>query len=177
MKYPANFLSVLLKLNLLDKMRRNVTALKQRGTFMSEKYQMPITAIALLNDRNSTDIQLIEGRQEIPLTFKDFTSIYNWPNMGSLRKMAFESDNNGLASFCKIQKAPFGITSNPFQTTKGRDHQKKQTMYGKLVQVLIQNLLILNEIRLRMAYGSIHEIKNSKSLGATRLKSLAERED
>ena len=41
-------------------------------------------------------------KNEIPLTFKDFTNIYRWPNMGSLRKMAFESDTNGLISL-----APF----------------------------------------------------------------------
>lgn len=46
---------------------------------MSEKHQMPITAIALLDNRNSTDIQLIEkGKEEIPLTLEDFTSIYSW---------------------------------------------------------------------------------------------------
>lgn len=56
----------------------------------------------------------------------------------------------------------------------------KQTPHsseGKIVQALIQNLVILNEIRLRMVYGSIYEIKNNKSLAATRLKSLTKQED
>jgi hypothetical protein len=52
-----------------------------------------------------------------------------------------------------------------------------KTMHGKIVQVLIQNLVFLNEIRLRIAYGPIHEIKNNKSLAATRLKSLTKQED
>jgi hypothetical protein len=42
-------------------------------------------------------------KEEVPLTFKDFTGAYSWPNMGSLRKMAFESEINGLKqAFLKI---------------------------------------------------------------------------
>jgi hypothetical protein len=84
------------------------------------KHQMPITTIALLDNRNSTDIQLIEGREEIPLTFKDFTSIYSWSNMGSLRKIAFESDNNGLAeAFVKFKKRRLVLPRTLFKLLKG----------------------------------------------------------
>jgi hypothetical protein len=50
-------------------------------------------------------------------------------------------------------------------------------LYEQIIQRLIQNLMLLNERRLRMAYGSIYEIRNNKSLAVTRLKSLAEQED
>lgn len=84
---------------------------------MSAKHQMPITS---MDDRKGTDIQLIDGREEIPLTFKDFTSIYSWPNMGSLRKMAYESDTNGLAeAFVKFQKRRLVLPQTLFKLLKG----------------------------------------------------------
>jgi hypothetical protein len=47
--------------------------------------------------------ELQNEKGEIPLIFKDFTRTYSWPNMGSLRKMAFESEKNGLKkAFLKI---------------------------------------------------------------------------
>ncbi len=42
-------------------------------------------------------------QQDIPLTFKGFHKVYEYPGPGSLRKMAFESDVNGLKSaFLKV---------------------------------------------------------------------------
>lgn len=86
---------------------------------MSEKHQMPITSIALLSDRKGNDIQLIDGREEVPLTFKDFTNTYNWPNMGSLRKMAYESETNGLAgAFIKFKKRRLVLPQTLFRLLK-----------------------------------------------------------
>lgn len=53
----------------------------------------------------------------------------------------------------------------------------KQTPCGKIVQALLQNLVLLNEVKLWMAYGPLYRIKNNKSLAATRLNNLAEQED
>jgi hypothetical protein len=59
-------------------------------------------------------------KNEIPLTFKDFTNIYRWPNMGSLRKMAFESDTNGLSvAFIKFKKRRLVLPQTLFKLLKG----------------------------------------------------------
>jgi len=61
-----------------------------------------------------------EKNDEIPLTFKDFTSIYSWPNMGSLRKMAYESETNGLSSaFVKFKKRRLVLPQTLFKLLKG----------------------------------------------------------
>ncbi len=40
---------------------------------------------------------------DLPVTFKGFHKIYEYPSPGALRKMAFESDINGLkTAFLKI---------------------------------------------------------------------------
>jgi len=40
---------------------------------------------------------------EIPLTFKGFSKNYEYPSLGGLRKMAFESEINGLKkAFLKV---------------------------------------------------------------------------
>lgn len=70
---------------------------------MNNNENLPSTVSNLLYDQNNKDIHLINNQEEIPLTFKDFITIYRWPNMGSLRKMAYESDLNGLKeAFLKI---------------------------------------------------------------------------
>ena len=61
----------------------------------------------------------IHKREEIPLTFKDFTNTYNWPNMGSLRKMAYESESNGLSSaFIKFKKRRLVLPQTLFKLIK-----------------------------------------------------------
>jgi hypothetical protein len=41
--------------------------------------------------------------QEIPLTFRGFAETFEYPTIGSLRKMAFESEINGLKNaFLKV---------------------------------------------------------------------------
>ena len=70
------------------------------------EYKTSSTISALLPNQMEGRIQLVNEREEIPLTFRDFASIYVWPNMGSLRKMAFESESNGLScAFIKFKKA------------------------------------------------------------------------
>lgn len=50
-----------------------------------------------MNKPESTD------RNEIPVTFKGFGKVYEYPTLGALRKMAFESGGNGLKeAFLKI---------------------------------------------------------------------------
>ena len=40
---------------------------------------------------------------DIPITFKGFNKSFEYPNLGALRKMAFESETNGLKeAFLKI---------------------------------------------------------------------------
>ena len=40
---------------------------------------------------------------DIPVTFKGFHRSYEYPSLGALRKMAFESETNGLKSaFLKV---------------------------------------------------------------------------
>lgn len=59
-------------------------------------------------------------KNEIPLTFRDFTSTYRWPNMGSLRKLAYESEINGLSeAFIKFQKRRLVLPQTLFRLLKG----------------------------------------------------------
>ena len=42
-------------------------------------------------------------KNDIPVTFKGFHENYEYPSLGALRKMAFESETNGLKkAFLKI---------------------------------------------------------------------------
>ena len=57
--------------------------------------------------------------EEIPLTFKDFTTMYKWPNMGSLRKLAYEREINGLApAFVKFKKRRLVLPETLFKLLK-----------------------------------------------------------
>lgn len=87
---------------------------------MCKKHQVSLTSIDLSSDREWKDFNLINEREEIPLTFKDFTSIYGWPNMGSLRKMAYERETNGLAcAFVKFKKRRLVLPQTLFKLLKG----------------------------------------------------------
>lgn len=60
-----------------------------------------------------------ETKQEIPLTFKDFTTTYKWPNMGSLRKLAYEREINGLGpAFVKFKKRRLVLPETLFTLLK-----------------------------------------------------------
>lgn len=68
---------------------------------------------------NQKEFNFIQKQEEIPLTFKDFTSTYSWPNMGSLRKMAYESESNGLApAFVKFKKRRLVLPQTLFRILK-----------------------------------------------------------
>jgi len=68
---------------------------------------------------NQKGFNFIQEKEEIPLTFKDFTNAYSWPNMGSLRKMAYESESNGLASaFIKFKKRRLVLPQTLFRLLK-----------------------------------------------------------
>ena len=42
-------------------------------------------------------------KNEIPITFKGFSKTHEYPSVGALRKMAFESEVNGLKdAFLKV---------------------------------------------------------------------------
>jgi hypothetical protein len=42
-------------------------------------------------------------KNEIPVTFKGFSKVYEYPSLCALRKMAFECENNGLKkAFLKV---------------------------------------------------------------------------
>ena len=48
------------------------------------------------------DSEFQEGK-DIPVTFRGFAKSYEYPSIGGLRKMAFESGSNGLTdAFLKI---------------------------------------------------------------------------
>lgn len=86
---------------------------------MNEYKTVSIPSTVLPNQIGSR-IQLINEKEEIPLTFKDFASAYSWPNMGSLRKMAFESESNGLSSaFIKFKKRRLVLPQTLFKLLKG----------------------------------------------------------
>ena len=58
-------------------------------------------------------------QEEIPLTFKYFTNIYGWPNMGSLRALSQESERNGLdPAFLKFGKRRFVLPQTLFRLLK-----------------------------------------------------------
>lgn len=44
-----------------------------------------------------------QDKNEIPITFKGFSNTYEYPSLCALRKMAFESEINGLkGAFLKV---------------------------------------------------------------------------
>ncbi len=82
--------------------------------------QTSIISTAFFPDQRDREVRLINEGLEIPLTFKDFTATYNWPNMGSLRKMAYESTTNGLAqAFIKFKKRRLVLPQTLFKLLKG----------------------------------------------------------
>lgn len=83
---------------------------------MSNKIAFP----SHLSKEEAKDIHIALEGEEIPLTFKDFTNKFAWPNMGSLRKMAYESEENGLApAFVKFKKRRLVLPQTLFKLLKG----------------------------------------------------------
>lgn len=59
------------------------------------------------------------NKNDIPLTFKGFHDRYEYPSMGSLKKMAFESEINGLSdAFLKIGKRRLVLPETLFSLLK-----------------------------------------------------------
>jgi hypothetical protein len=57
-----------------------------------------------------------ENKDEIPVTFRGFAETFEYPSLGALRKMAFESDSNGLKSaFLKVGRRRLVLPSTLFR--------------------------------------------------------------
>lgn len=58
--------------------------------------------------------------EEIPLTFRDFETKYQWPTERSLRKLAFERESNGLGpAFVKFKKRILVLPQTLFRLIRG----------------------------------------------------------
>lgn len=58
--------------------------------------------------------------EEIPLTFRDFETKYQWPTERSLRKLAFERESNGLGpAFVKFKKRILVLPRTLFRLIRG----------------------------------------------------------
>ena len=56
---------------------------------------------------------------DIPTTFNDFSETFKWPTLAALRKMAFESETNGLSSaFVKFKKRRLVLPGTLFDLLK-----------------------------------------------------------
>lgn len=56
---------------------------------------------------------------EIPITFNGFKSSYEYPTMGALRKMAYESEINGLKkAFLKVGRRRLILPETLFRLLK-----------------------------------------------------------
>lgn len=93
---------------------------------MTKEHDLSLSTLSLLSDSKKQEICLLNEGEEIPVTFKDFTKLYSWPNMGSLRKMAYESDSNGLAkAFIKFKKRRLVLPKTLFKLLKGGENADK----------------------------------------------------
>ena len=56
---------------------------------------------------------------DIPVTFKGFKNNYEYPSFGALRKMAFESETNGLKNaFLKVGRRRLVLPATLFSLLK-----------------------------------------------------------
>lgn len=63
-------------------------------------------------------------KQDIPITFKGFSKIYEYPSLGALRKMAFESEINGLKkAFLKFGRRRLVVPETLFQLLREKGSQ------------------------------------------------------
>ena len=61
----------------------------------------------------------MENKEEIPLTFKSFHKIYEYPSPGALRKMVYERDVNGLKeAFLKVGRRRLILPETFFRLLK-----------------------------------------------------------
>ena len=62
--------------------------------------------------------------QDIPTTFKGFHKNYDYPSPGALRKMAFESEVNGLkGAFLKVGRRRLVLPETLFRLLKKKGGQ------------------------------------------------------
>jgi hypothetical protein len=62
--------------------------------------------------------------QDVPMTFKGFSSTYLYPSLGGLRKMAYESNTNGLKeAFLKIGRRRLVLPVTLFRLLKEKGSQ------------------------------------------------------
>jgi hypothetical protein len=53
---------------------------------------------------------------DLPVTFKGFRKSYEYPTLGALRKMAFDSETNGLSeAFLKVGRRRLVLPETLFQ--------------------------------------------------------------
>jgi hypothetical protein len=58
---------------------------------------------------------------EVPITFKGFTRTHDYPSLGGLRKMAFESETNGLReAFLKIGRRRLVLPATLFRLLRDK---------------------------------------------------------
>lgn len=61
---------------------------------------------------------------DIPTTFKGFHRIYEYPSPGALRKMAFESETNGLKrAFLKVGRRRLVLPDTLFRLLREKGNQ------------------------------------------------------
>jgi hypothetical protein len=60
-----------------------------------------------------------KDKEEVPVTFKGFGKYYDYPSIGALRKMAYESEINGLKSaFLKVGRRRLVLPDTLFRLLK-----------------------------------------------------------
>lgn len=66
----------------------------------------------------------MNNNEDIPLTFKGFNKNYDYPSLGGLRKMVYESDVNGLKeAFLKVGRRRLVLPQTLFRLLKKRGGQ------------------------------------------------------
>ncbi len=66
----------------------------------------------------------MNNNEDIPLTFKSFNKNYDYPSLGGLRKMVYESDVNGLKeAFLKVGRRRLVLPQTLFRLLKKKGGQ------------------------------------------------------
>lgn len=66
----------------------------------------------------------MNNNEDIPLTFKGFNKNYDYPSLGGLRKMVYESDVNGLKeAFLKVGRRRLVLPQTLFRLLKKKGGQ------------------------------------------------------
>lgn len=66
----------------------------------------------------------MNNNEDVPLTFKGFNKNYDYPSLGGLRKMVYESDVNGLKeAFLKVGRRRLVLPQTLFRLLKKKGGQ------------------------------------------------------